>query len=151
MGQEARCILKAGRKQMPGRAIKESGSFTSEAHAQLQVKSLRPDNRKRTYLLAGGTVVALGFGGYASVVALSRHNDFDTQARQPGVTPNDPTLKALESSGHNWAIVSDIGLGLGMVGVAATTYFFLHEGRGYSEGALRVDVGPGMAMVTKKF
>jgi hypothetical protein len=133
------------------RPVRERGSFVGEAHAQLHINSLRPDNRRRTYLTLGGTVVALGLGGFASAVALSRHDAYDTQARQPGVTPSDPTLRSLASSGKGFEIGADIGLGLGMVGIAATTYFFLHEGRGWSDGALRVDVGPGVAMLTGKF
>jgi hypothetical protein len=133
------------------RPVHEHGSFASEAHARLEVGKLRPDNRRRTYLALGGSVVALGIGGWASGEALSRQNEYNTQAHQPGVTQSDPTLRALASSGRGFAIGADIGLGLGIVGIAATTYFFLHEGRGWSDGALRVEVGPGMAMVSGRF
>ena len=133
------------------RPVHASGAFVGDGSAKLRVDALRPDNRRRTYLALGGTVVALGVGAWASVVALDRHDAYATQARQPGVTPADPTLQALQSSGSHYALAADIGLGLGMVGIAATTYLFMHEGRGYSDGALQIGVGPRGVAVAKRF
>ena len=133
------------------RAVHETGTFVGDGHVRLHVGALRPDNRRRAYLVAGGTVLALGVGGWASVVALDRHDAYETQARQPGVTPNNPTLRALHDSGDHYALAADVGLGLGILGVAATTYLLLHEGTGYSEGSLQIGIGPGVASLTKRF
>lgn len=133
------------------RAVHETGTFVGDGHVRLRVGALRPDNRVRAYLVAGGTVLALGAGAWASVVALDRHDAYDTQARQPGVTPNDPTLRALHDSGDHYALAADVGLGLGILGVAATTYLLMHEGTGYSEGSLQLGIGPGVASLTKRF
>nr|HEX4312574.1 PEGA domain-containing protein [Kofleriaceae bacterium] len=133
------------------RAVHDSGNFVGDGRVSLHVGALRPDNRRRAYLTLGGTVVALGVGSWASAVAIDRHDAYDTQARQPGVTPNDPTLRALQSSGDHYALAADVGLGLGLLGIAATTYLFLHEGTGYSEGSLQFGVGPGVAMLSKRF
>ena len=48
-------------------------------------------------------------------------------------------------------IAADVGLGLGIAGLAATTYLWTHDGRGESEGSIRIGVGPGVAMLSGRF
>jgi hypothetical protein len=133
------------------RPVHQQAAFAGDGQAHLRVGALRPDNRLRAWLVTGATVVALGVGGYASGMAVVRNNQYDTQARQAGVTPDDPTLRAIASSGRGWAAGADVGLGLGIIGVAATTYLFLHEGRGWSEGSLQVGIAPNGLAVAKRF
>ncbi len=117
----------------------------------LRLSHLRPDSRKWTRISAIGTAAALAVGGVTSVLALDRHSQYDARAQLAGVTVNDATLQSLKSAGDRYAIAADVGFGLALAGAIATTYFFLHEGRGESEGSLQLGVGLGTAQVTGHF
>jgi hypothetical protein len=86
-----------------------------------------------------------------SVAALGRETAYEDRARLAGVTADDPELRDMKSTGERYSLFADVGLGLGIVGIGVTTYLFLREGRGQSEGSLRFGVGPTGAMAAGRF
>jgi hypothetical protein len=133
------------------RPYRTSGSFVAEQTATLEVGKLRRDSRRRTYIAGASTAALLATGAAFSFAALGRQSAYDDRARLAGVTADDPQLASMKSDGERYSLLADVGLGLGIAGVAVTTYFFLREGRGQSEGALRFGVGPGGVAAAGRF
>jgi hypothetical protein len=133
------------------RPYRTTGTFATHQTVQLELGKLRRDSRKRTYLAGAATGVMLVTGAVFSVAALGRETAFEDRARLPGVTADDPELRDLKSTGERYSLFADVGLGLGIVGIGVTTYFFVREGRGQSEGSLRFGVGPTGAMAAGRF
>src|SRR5262245_18194117 len=79
-----------------------------------------------TGLIVGGAgVVSIGIGAYFGVRALAKRSDSDKECpgercTARGVSLNDEAISS--------AWISNVGLGLGIVGVAAGTYLFLTAG-----------------------
>jgi hypothetical protein len=91
-------------------------------------KSAPASNARRTagWVVGGVGVVALGVGGYFGLQAFAKRKDSnelcptDTTCSGPGVTYNQ------EAYTNAW--VSNIGIGVGVVGVAVGTYLILSSG-----------------------
>lgn len=90
-------------------------------------RSARPSGRNTAAWIIGGTgVVALGIGTIFGVRTLAKKKDSDAQCptdascSREGVTLNDEA--------HTSAWISDIGFGLGIVGVGVGTYLLLTGG-----------------------
>ena len=85
--------------------------------------------------------------GPNAVLALGRESAWDERAIQAGVTPADPQLVAIKAAGERYSLRADVSIGLAVVGLGVTTYFLATEGRGESEGSLRIGVSalPGAA------
>ncbi len=123
------------------------------SHEPLELTIARmPSTRRRwTWVAAAGTGAALISWGAFGTLALQRSSAFDDRAREPGVTPMDPRLTSLVDDGNTYATVSDVSLGLALVGAAASTWLFLHEGKGESAGSLVPLVSPGAVGVSGAF
>ena len=130
---------------------RERRAFSGNQPAHLRISRLRPDSKKHTYMAAAGTGIALALGGLTGSQALHKRDLFDARAASPGVTASDSELQALRDSGNRYAILSDVAFGLGIVGLAATTYLWAHEGRGESEGSVQIGIGVGTAMLSGRF
>jgi PEGA domain len=130
---------------------RDHSAFTGNQAVHLQLSHLRPESRRWTRWSALATGVGLAVGGVTSWLALDRHSQYDARARLPGVTQDDPMLQSLKSDGSHFALAADLGLGVALIGAVATTYFFLHEGRGESEGSLQLGVGLGAASISGRF
>ncbi len=128
-----------------------SGMFASDQRARLSIGKLRRDDRRRTMIAGAATGVALLGGVGMSALALGKESDYDARARLAGVTPDDPELSSMRSSGKRFSLFADIGFGLAIAGIGVTTYLFTHEGRGESEGSLRIGIGAGSATASIKF
>lgn len=127
------------------------GQFGPDQRARLALGKLRRDDRRRT-MIAGAATGAVLLGGVGmSVLALGKENDYDARARLAGITPDDPQLSSMRSSGKRFSLLADVGFGLALAGIGVTAYLFTHEGRGESEGSLRIGVGPGGATASLKF
>ncbi len=133
------------------RPYSTSGRFVADQHARLAIGKLRRDDRRRTMIAGAATGVVLLGGVGMSVLALGKESDYDARARLAGITPDDPELSSMRSSGKRFSLFADLGFGLAIAGLGVTTYLFLHEGRGESEGSLRIGVGPGGATASLKF
>ncbi len=123
------------------RPYRTSGAFGQDQKARLSLGKLRRDDRRRTMRAGIATGGALVVGSVFSVLALNKESDYRDRARQPGVSADDSTLKSLESSGNRYSLFADIGFGLAIAGIGVTTYLFTHEGRGESEGSLKIGIG----------
>ncbi len=130
---------------------RERRAFPGNQPAHLRLAKLRPESKKHTYMTAGGTVLALALGGLTGAAALHERDLFAARAASPGVTAGDPQLHAFHDRGDRYAILADAAFGLGIVGIAATTYLWTHEGRGESEGSVHFGVGVGTAMLSGRF
>ncbi|MEO8698514.1 MAG: PEGA domain-containing protein [Kofleriaceae bacterium] len=133
------------------RPYRTHGTFTGEQIIQLELGKLRSASRKRTYLTGAATGAALIAGTAFSFAALGRRNAYDARAALAGVTADDAVLQQMREGGARYSVLADVGFGLGIAGLAATTYFFLREGRGESQGSLRFGVGPTGAMAAGRF
>ncbi|MBA2544159.1 MAG: PEGA domain-containing protein [Deltaproteobacteria bacterium] len=133
------------------RPYRTTGTFVTDQRARLAVGKLRRDDRRRTMYAGAATGVSLVAGAAFSFLALSRESDYDARARLPGITPDDPELSSMKSSGKRFSLLADIGFGLAIAGIGVTTYLFTHEGRGESEGSLRIGIGPAGATASIKF
>jgi hypothetical protein len=133
------------------RPYSTDGMFASDQKARLAIGKLRRDDRRRTMIAGAATGVALLGGVGMSFLALGKESDSEARARLAGVTPDDPELSSMRSSGKRFSLFADIGFGLAIAGIGVTTYLFTHEGRGESEGSLRIGVGPGGATASIKF
>jgi hypothetical protein len=133
------------------RPYRTSGTFGSDQRARLSIGKLRRDDRRRTMIAGISTGVALLAGTSASLLALSKEADYDTRARLAGITPDDPELSSLKSSGRRFSIIADVGFVAAIAGIGVTTYLFTHEGRGESEGSLKIGIGPAGATASIKF
>jgi hypothetical protein len=133
------------------RAIRLRERFATDQRVKLEVGKLRVDSRRRTYLTGAATGALLLTGAAFSYAALDRESAYNQRARLAGVTADDGQLAEMRSSGRRFSVFADIGLGLGVVGLGATTYFFLREGRGQSEGTLKFGVGPATATLSGTF
>ncbi|MBA3397183.1 MAG: PEGA domain-containing protein [Deltaproteobacteria bacterium] len=133
------------------RPYRTTGTFSSDQRVQLEVGALRRDSRKRTYLVGATTGALLVTGAVFSFAALDREAAYADRARLAGVTADDPQLHDMKTSGERFSLFADVGLGIGLVGIGVTTYLFLREGRGDSEGSLRFDVGPTGALASGRF
>lgn len=133
------------------RPYSTTGAFGSDQRARLSIGKLRRDDRRRTMIAGAATGVALLAGVGMSVLALGKESDYDERARLAGVTPDDPELSSMRSSGKRFSLFADIGFGLAIAGIGISTYLFTHEGRGESEGSLRIGIGAGGATASIKF
>ena len=133
------------------RPYSTNGAFVSDQRARLSIGKLRRDDRRRTMIAGAGTGVALLAGVGMSVLALGKEADYEARSRLAGITPDDPELSSMRSSGKRFSLLADLGFGLAIAGIGITTYLFTHEGRGESEGSLRIGVGPGGATASLKF
>lgn len=133
------------------RSYRTSAEFAQDSRATLRIGKLRPDNRRRTIIAGAATGAALVTGTVFSVLALNRESDFDARARLAGVSPDDAMLQDMKDSGDRFSLIADVGYGLAIVGVAVGVYFFTHEGRGESEGSLKLGVGPTGAVAFGSF
>jgi len=133
------------------RPYRTTNTFATEQTVKLDVGKLRRDSRRRTYLVGAATGVMLVTGAAFSLAALGRESAYDDRARRAGVTADDPLLQDMQSAGERYSLLADVGFGLGIVGIGVTTYFFLREGRGESEGSLHFDVGPTGAVASGRF
>ena len=133
------------------RPFRAAGTFGADQRALLETDKLVRDNRKRMAIAGAATGVLALTGALFSANALSKETDYNTRARQAGVTPDDPTLNDLRSSGQTSSRIADIAFGAGIVGLGLTTYFFITEGRGESKGSLKIGIGAGGAAVSGRF
>ena len=78
------------------------------------------------WIVGGAGAVALGVGGFVGVLALGDHHEATT------LCPTSPCNNSQGVSDNNRARteawVADVGIGLGLVGVAAATYLLLTHG-----------------------
>ncbi len=118
-----------------------TGAFGSDQHARLHLGKLRRDDRRRTRWAGIGTGTFLVGGSVFSLLAVGKQSDYDKRAKLAGIGRDDPGLHDLKSSGQRYSLFADIGFGLAIGGIGLTTYLFTHEGRGESEGSLRIGVG----------
>lgn len=133
------------------RPYRATGTFGPDQRARLAIGKLRRDDRRRTMIAGAATGVALlGAAGF-SVLALGKESDYNQRAQLAGVTSDDPELADLRSSGNRFSLFADIGFGLAIAGIGITTYLFTHEGRGESEGSLKIGIGLGGATASIKF
>ena len=128
-----------------------TGSFVADQRARLSIGKLRRDDRRRTMIAGAATGVVLLGGAAMSVLALGKEADYDARARLAGVTPDDPQLQSMRSSGKRFSLFADLGFGLAIAGIGISTYLFTHEGRGNSEGSLRIGIGAGGATASIRF
>jgi hypothetical protein len=133
------------------RPYRTSGTFVPHQRARLAVGKLRRDDRRRTMIAGAATGVSLLAGVGFSVLALGKESDYEARAKLAGITPDDPELSSLKSSGRRFSLLADVGFGLAIAGIGITTYLFTHEGRGESEGSLRIGIGPTGATALIKF
>jgi hypothetical protein len=133
------------------RPYRTTAAFGADQSVELQVGTLRRDSRKRTYLAGAATGGALVLGSVFSVAALGRQSAYDTRARLAGVTADDAKLDGMKRDGERYSLFADVGFGLAIAGIGITTYFFLHEGRGESEGKLQFGVSPTGAVASGRF
>jgi len=133
------------------RPYRTSAAFEQDSHAKLRIGKLRPDNRRRTIIAgaaAGGAVIA---GTVFSVLALGKEDDFNARAGLAGVDTNDSMLSDARSAGDRYSLLADVSFGVAIAGAAVATWFFLHEGRGESDGSLQLGVGPTGAVAFGRF
>jgi hypothetical protein len=133
------------------RPYRTSGTFGADQRARLESDKLVRDNRKHMYIAGAATGVAAIAGTLFSMKALSSETDYNTRARQAGVTPQDPMLQDLKSSGQTSSKLADVAFATALVGLGVTTYFFVTEGRGESKGSLKIGIGAGGAAVSGRF
>lgn len=133
---------------VPGfRPYRTRATFGPDQRGRLELGDLRRDNRRRTAIAGIATGTAVLGGAVFSVLALGRESAYDDRARLAGVTPADPSLQDMRSAGERYSLLADVSIGLAVVGLGVTTYYLLTEGRGESEGALKIGVAalPGAA------
>ena len=94
--------------------------------------------------VGGAGVVGLVVGSIFGATALSDANGLKSQPGCPSSCPPSTQSQIDTLHGHQWA--SDIGLGLGVVGLAVGAVLFLtsHAPEAAPATALRFDVGPGV-------
>ena len=94
--------------------------------------------------LGGVGVVGLVVGSIFGAMALSDASTLKSQAGCPSSCPPSAQSQIDTLHGHQWA--SDIGLGLGVVGlgVGAALFVMSHPPEAAPATSLRLDVGPGV-------
>lgn len=94
------------------------------------------------YAVGGAGVVALGIGGYFGLRAFSRWDDRNAHCSDAGC---DPTGVEAGDDADTAATVANVGIGLGVVGVAAGAYLVLTAGSASATAAPTAD-GRGMVV-----
>ena len=131
--------------------FQNENALSADQTVRLGTSDLHRRTRRGTYISAAITGVGVVTGTVTSFLALSRNSDYDKNAKLPGVTVNDPSQKALKSDGQTFALMADVGFGVAIIGAAALTYYYFHEGRGKTEESLHLSVGPGSATLSASF
>jgi hypothetical protein len=110
---------------------------------------LAANRRLVGWVVGGAGAVALGVGGFVGVLALGDHHEAtalcptSSCANAQGVSDNN------KAKTEAW--VADVGVGVGLVGIAAATYLLLTHGSspattgGKTGGTTGVRLGPGAA------
>jgi hypothetical protein len=106
-----------------------------------------PD-RTLGWIVGGAGIAALGVGSAFGVIALSNHSDATT--RCPSSPCGDATGVQENDRAKTFAWVSDVSLGLGLVGVGVGAYllFWPRQAPQATSARLVPSVGPGGAGVT---
>ena len=131
--------------------FQNENALSADQTVRLGTSDLHRRTRRGTYISAAVTGVGLITGGVTSFLALSRNSDYAKNAKLPGVTVNDPSQRQLKSDGQTFALMADVGFGVAIVGAAALTYYYFHEGRGKTEESLHLAIGPGSASLFASF
>ncbi len=129
-------ITRAGMLPFRGRA-----SLRGNEPALVALTRVRTPGKRKAWIMAGASAAATVTGVVLGVMALSKASDHDDRAKMGGVTIDDPELDDLKSSSQNYALAGDIAFVAAALSAGVSTYFFLREGRGLSEGKIQVGVG----------
>jgi len=129
-------ITRAGMLPFRGRA-----SLRGNEPALVALTRVRTPGKRKAWIMAGASAAATVTGVVLGVMALSKASDHDDRAKMGGVTVDDPELDDLKSSSQSYALAGDIAFIAAALSAGVSTYFFLREGRGLSEGKIQVGVG----------
>jgi hypothetical protein len=101
-----------------------------------------PDRRVAGILVGGAGIASLTVGALAGIQAASRWSA--RQSSCPGDACNPAGLDA-DTTARHLAVVSDVALGAGIVGVAVGTVLVLTSRGGGTSVEVRPEAGPGSA------
>jgi len=107
----------------PPASAAKSGTAPSIA-ADAATPASRP-SRVPAYLIGGLGVVGLGVGTYFGVQAISKRNASNRTC--PGTLCEDPGAVEKMEAANKDAWISNVGLGVGIVGVGVATYLFFTQ------------------------
>ena len=105
----------------------------------------KSDTRTIAYVVGGVGVVALGVGTFFGLSALSKQRDANNTC--PTAACTDSSAVAEQSTARSQAWVSDISVGVGLVGISVATYLLLSGGSTPSTGGVVPSVGPSSGSV----
>ena len=105
----------------------------------------QPSTSKRTvgFIVGGVGIAALGVGTVFGLRALSKWSD--AKSHCPSSDACEPDAASLKDSATSAAWISDIGLGLGVVGLAVGTYLVVTGSKGSEPTSGQLHVNPVVA------
>ncbi len=99
------------------------------------------------WIIGGVGIVGLAAGGYFALQRNKADSDLDKVCRADGVCPR--SSQSLQDDGERYAMLTNVGLGVGIVGIGVATVMLLSSGGSEEESVaknkLRVDVVPSGA------
>lgn len=114
--------------------FQRTATFAERQTATVQLSDLRQPGKTKAWIAGGVAAAGLAVGGVFGILALKKMSDYDDRAAQAGVTHMTQEILDLESAGKRNAVISDISLGIGLVALGASVYWFSTEGKGFSDG-----------------
>jgi PEGA domain len=129
--------------------ITHAGMLPFRGHANLRgnepalvsLTHVRRPGHPKAWIFAGVSAAAAATGVVLGVLALGKAGDHDDRAAEAGVTAGDARLDDLETSSRRLALGGDIAFLAAVLTAGTSTYFFLREGHGLSEGSIKVGAG----------
>ncbi len=114
--------------------FRRSATFGERQVAVVQLSDLRQPRKTKAWIAGGIAVTGIAVGSVFGILALKKMSDYNDLATQAGVTHMTQDLLDLESAGKRNAVIADVSLGIGLVALGASIYWFGTEGKGLSEG-----------------